>query len=253
MNLAHAVDVDDRRTVHAHELPRVELLFEIVHRLSQEVGSRARRRGDVERGVIVGCFDPIDLVRFDDDRFAAGRHEKTGARGRAVSEELGEPFVHFTAMVGASALRGALERGGETTLFHWLEQVVEGMHIEGPKRIAIVRGHEDDGRNGFRSQKLEESKTVHLGHLDIEKHDVGTSSRYQRGPVDTGAFADHHHVVVSGEHRAQEIARQRLVIDDDDAERRCTAFAHVDSLQGIDSDAKTPPSALARSNFQPSP
>jgi hypothetical protein len=58
---------------------------------------------------------------------------------------------------------------------------------------------------------------------------------------------------VSGEQRAQEIARQRLVVDDDDPELRCFAFVHVDSLKGMDKDAKTPPRAPARSNVQPSP
>jgi hypothetical protein len=64
----------------------------------------------VERHVVVGGFDPIDLVCVDHHRFATDRHEKARARGGSIGEKLGEPLVDFAAMVGASALLGVLER-----------------------------------------------------------------------------------------------------------------------------------------------
>ena len=57
-------------------------------------------------------------------------------------------------------------------------------------------------------------------------------------------FADHADVAVVLQQDADRIARQRLVVDDDDAQQ----LAYATSLHGIDSDARTPPSALVRSN-----
>ena len=58
MDLAHAIQVDDRGAVHAEEALGIEPALELGHRLAQQV----RRAADVERDVVVGGLDPVDLL-----------------------------------------------------------------------------------------------------------------------------------------------------------------------------------------------
>ncbi len=52
-----AIEIDDGRTVDAAEDGWVQVLFEFGYAATQHVGSLS----DVQAGVVVGGFDPIDL------------------------------------------------------------------------------------------------------------------------------------------------------------------------------------------------
>src|SRR5258708_31239187 len=78
VDLPDTIDVDDRRSVNANE-PRVELALDLLHRLAEKMCVGAR----VQRHVIVGSLDPIDLIRVDDDGLVAYGHEKPRA-GRGI-------------------------------------------------------------------------------------------------------------------------------------------------------------------------
>ena len=52
-----AIEVDDGRTVDAAEGGRIKILLQFRYAAAQHVGSLS----DVEAGVVVGGFDPIDL------------------------------------------------------------------------------------------------------------------------------------------------------------------------------------------------
>ena len=57
-----AIEVDDGRTVDAAEDGGVQILLEFRDTAAQHV----RSLGDVEAGVVVGCFDPIDFGYFQE-------------------------------------------------------------------------------------------------------------------------------------------------------------------------------------------
>jgi len=82
MDLADAVDVDDGGAVDAEEVAAVELLFDLIHRLAEEVGGGA----GVQSHVVVGGFDPVDLGGVDDDRFSrAGIRKRVRGTSRSAS------------------------------------------------------------------------------------------------------------------------------------------------------------------------
>ena len=49
-----------------------------------------------------------------------------------------------------------------------LQQVVDGVHIERPHRVLVVRGHEDHHRHAVRADGVDNLEAVHAWHLDIE-------------------------------------------------------------------------------------
>src|SRR5947209_18714648 len=76
VHFADAVEVDDGGSMDAEELARVELLFDVLHRLAEQMRALAGVQGDV----IAGGFDPVDLAGFDDDALSSRRNEEAFRR-----------------------------------------------------------------------------------------------------------------------------------------------------------------------------
>ncbi len=117
------------------------------------------------------------------------------------------------------------------------------MHVEGAQRIRVVRGREDHRHRA--AQQLEHLEAVELRHLHVEEHQVGGQLRDRLHRVEPiAAFGDDRDAGVSAEILAHHRARQRLVVDDDDAKR--IDVAHAGSVvAGNDSSIRqTPPCSL---------
>src|SRR2546423_1880113 len=69
-DLRDAVDVDDRRTVYAHEAPRVEATLDRLHRVAIEVGAPPR----VQPYVIPAGVGPLDAAGGNDEHARPAPH-----------------------------------------------------------------------------------------------------------------------------------------------------------------------------------
>ena len=132
---------------------------------------------------------------------------KTGVRGEAAP--------------GGDVLAGARQRGDEPLLVERLEQVVERADAERVERVPLERGDEDDRRRRRAADGAGDVEPVERRHLDVEEDEVGVLARdrLQRGGA-VVALADEVDVRMRGEERAQPPAGQRLVVDDERADRR---------------------------------
>ncbi len=110
-----------------------------------------------------------------------------------------------------NGLPKALEREG-------LEEVIHGMDLEGTQGEMVIGGSEDHRRSRF--EKLQNFKTVQLGHLDVEKKQIRTEIRagFDCGEA-IGKFAHDLQIGLAGAVFAQELARQFFIVDDQGAHR----------------------------------
>jgi len=135
----NAVYVDDGRTVHPHEQARIQLRFEPVHRLSNEV----RLSADVQADVVASRLAPVDVrdldevdapARLDDEPFARG--DRSGRRRRSRGRRLciWQQAEDMAPDGGRPTLGQVLaregERGAEALGAKRLQQIVERVDLE---------------------------------------------------------------------------------------------------------------------------
>jgi hypothetical protein len=111
-----------------------------------------------------------------------------------------------------------------------LQQVVDRVHLESLQRIGVVGGGENDRRRlGEFLQMLRNLDAVDFRHADVEQHDVGIHRRNQFERVAAviglaGDFERNFQRAVT-QQIAQTVARRRLVIDHQHAQRLQIAHA----------------------------
>jgi hypothetical protein len=111
------------------------------------------------------------------------------------------------------------------------------VHLEGADRMVGVGGDEHRRRRPRGTELLEQVEAVDLRHLDVEEEYVGPRARDRLDSLGPAALADDLDLGIGGEQQAHDLARERLVVDDEDLE------AHDARLHGIVTDARTPPSS----------
>ena len=89
------------------------------------------------------------------------------------------------------------------------------MQLECSNRVLLIRGRENDFGQPFHSDGFEDSETIHLRHLHIEKNEIGISFS-DRGDslFAICAFADDLNLVIVAQHSANEFPRERFILDD---------------------------------------
>ena len=149
------------------------------------------------------------------------RHRRRAGRGRPLGQvggqrrqlvrQLAEPPL-------ADPPLGPLERVAQPIVRERLQHVVDGLHVEGARRVLAERRHEDDCRPGV-VDHLGDADAGHLRHLDVEEEDVRPVLGDQLGHLARiAAFDDRGDVGVGLDERADHPPRQRFVVDDQDAE-----------------------------------
>jgi hypothetical protein len=99
-----------------------------------------------------------------------------------------------------------------------LEQVVERPRVEGPQRVLVEGGDEDDHRHAGDADLAHHREAVHLGHLHVEQHEVGRVRADRRdGLASVRALAHQRDVGIVVQQPAHPRAGQRLVVDDERA------------------------------------
>src|SRR5580698_5201366 len=103
-----AIQVDDGRTVDAAKDGRIKILFEFGYAAAQHVGSLS----DVQAGIVVGGFDPIDLG---------------GSQERDTAGALDDEAIQFSWEIFASfnLLFRTVEGEVEAGVVEWLQEIVE--------------------------------------------------------------------------------------------------------------------------------
>ncbi len=108
---------------------------------------------DVKRHVVVGRFNPVDVGPIDhDDALAAADGDATGRPGPGpqLLQQRGQPIA---ALPPAQAVLRASQRQLEPLACERLQQVVDRMEIERPKRVSIEGRDENHCRQLVRRQR----------------------------------------------------------------------------------------------------
>src|SRR5436189_4343154 len=90
MHLLHAVDVHYRGAMHAYEAIGIKIGFDLSHAAPQQV----RLSGRVQRHVVIGRFDPVDVLGPDEQHLLAVAHEKSR---HTLARRLAFPRLLFRA------------------------------------------------------------------------------------------------------------------------------------------------------------
>src|SRR5882672_3707042 len=204
-------DPDEQASVRAHEVAR-ELLFRSAQRLVDELLAASVADGHVL------------LVRA----------KKADVRDQNQLEVVAHPHRHVLARrerllrrrelleLRRAQSRRVLERLLEPLAPHRLEQIADGLRLEGLQRVLVVCRGEHDGRRLLeRSEMARHLDAGEAGHADIEQHDRGLEPRDELQRLDTRRAA-------AGDAPARELADQpldplpgrQLVVDDQHAEGR---------------------------------
>ena len=121
---------------------------------------------------------PLQVLRGGLERFQQGRQ----ARGQVA----GLPAFHLVL--------GPLEGFLEAFPVEGLQQVIEGVHLEGAQGVVVV--------GGASVHSAQHGEAVHLGHLHVEEQQVRRvllDGGHSLAPI--GALADNLDVAVGGEQR----------------------------------------------------
>ena len=107
------------------------------------------------------------------------------------------------------------------------------MDLERLDRVLVVGGDEDDQRHPVPAHLLDHLEAVGAGHLNVEEHQVrGEAADGVDGLAAVAALADDLDVGLGREEAGHALARQRLVIDDQRAERLHAAPADTCGAEG---------------------
>ena len=120
------------RPVGPYEFPWVELIFEALNRLPQNV----RSSRCVNNDIFVGCLNPDNFVHgHEEDAFVI------------FNREPGEPWTAEGGWDrGVQSPNRSLDRCREALLIEWLAEVVNGLDFEGSHCIFAVTRYEDKER-----------------------------------------------------------------------------------------------------------
>jgi hypothetical protein len=174
-NLANAVHVDDGRAVNADKVARIELIDEGLHGLADVVGFA----GDVESSVVSFCADPVDIGDLDEENAAThGDGETLGIVGlRATAVEQREETLGCVLVLAASAsIAGSAKSAGEAIGLEGLEEIVDGVGVEGLESVFVICGDEDGDGHLVGADGFDDTEAIHLGHLYVEKDKVGVGA-----------------------------------------------------------------------------
>ena len=99
-----------------------------------------------------------------------------------------------------------------------LQEVVDGVDLEGAQRVAVERRDEDDGRRRSAFQHAQDAEAVEAGHLDVQEQEIRTQVIDRLDCLESVlALRDDLDLVFPGQLLPDPLARQRLVVHENRA------------------------------------
>ena len=158
-------------------------------------------------------------------------HPNVEASQRLVaSSRRRESFGHRVRVPPPDLLTHPVQRLAEPFGAEGLQEIIEGLHFERRDSVLVESRREDHMRT--MDDVPEHLEAIALGHLDVQKQQVrpeGVDGAHGRRPIARLAGnGDPRHM---GQQVPQLLARQRLVVRDDGADKRRLAL-HASRLAG---------------------
>src|ERR1700761_3077809 len=114
---------------------------------------------EVQRGIIIGSFDPVDFGERDEGDLAGRLDGESVEIARVILAEF-------------DLLLCAREGEIKTRVVKGLQEIVERSGLESAKCVLIIRSDEDDGRREVGAQEFNDVEAVALWHLHVEEEEV---------------------------------------------------------------------------------
>nr|WP_293461745.1 hypothetical protein [Phenylobacterium sp.] len=220
------LDADDGRAVDADEPLGVELGDGPGQRLPDE---RRSAVGGVEADVVALGIDQEHAVGADPHprpvpeapELLHIRRRFGGGLGAEVLQDLRQLGDALLGVAGPQLGAGAAKGGAQPGETHRLQQIGRRPAvIPGLEGVMVEGGDEDHDGWRKRVEPSAELEPVQLGHLDVEQQHIGL----QGGDAGQGVgpavgLAQKPHAGHLAQHQRQPPAGQRLVVDDEDAQR----------------------------------
>src|SRR6202522_1485510 len=215
-NLANAGTVHDGRFPHADEVVWRQLLLQVCQGFPQQVTVA----GGVYAGIVSRGFDPQNVGNGDKENPLLVLHHKAFQRAETSEglEQWFETSICFPALFEDLV---CVNQGlGKSLLIVRFQEVVNGVHFECTNGVHIVSGDKDIYGSAAIHwlHILDDSKTIQVRHLHIEKNDVGAKFIDLLHRADSvRRLAYNFDVVVFGQKAADTAPGDRFVIDDEDS------------------------------------
>ena len=231
--LLDALQVDNRRAVHALEHLGVEALFHYLHGGAQDMGFLTC----VDAHVIAGGVDKVDIVDLNPGDAPAvldvqvaiierGPFNAFGLFQDRREDHPGRVFHLFDQIHQFSVLRDnaalmhdlpdPVDRRLQLGIVNRFQKVIQGMGLERFQGILVISGNKNHQRHVITDQRANHVKAVKTRHLDVKQHQVGLlfSDRLDRlAAVGTGG--DDIDILKRLEPHLQPLQRQGFVINQD--------------------------------------
>ena len=160
---------------------------------------------------------------------------------RRPTEMAGQPLERLAQSCArgiVAANREAIERGMQPLGHDRLQQVVDGVHLEGRDGMVLVRGREDD--QGVRRQPFSDLEPAQPRHVDVEEDDVDRVGGELRESLRRVRSAtDDCDAAARLQQASETLERERLVVDEERTQKR----GHAPGLvRGSETVTSVPPS-----------
>src|SRR5215470_2738320 len=215
-NLANAGTVHDSRFAHADEVVWRQFLFQVCQGFPQQVTVF----GGVYAGIVSRGFDPQNVGNGNKENSLLVLHHKAFQRAETPEglEQWFETSICFPALF--ENLKCVNQGLGKSLLIIRFQEIVNSVYFECTNGVRIVSRNEDINGSwaGRWLHIFDDSKTIQIRHLHIEKDDVGMKfSNLLHCTDSVRRLAYNFNIVVFGQIAADTAAGDRFVIDDEDS------------------------------------
>src|SRR5215469_2477316 len=215
-NLANASTVHDGRFPHADEVVGRQLLFQVCQGFPQQMTVS----GGVYAGIVSRGFDPQNVGNGNKEDPLLVLHHKAfqGAETTEGLEQWFETLICFPALF--EDLECVNQGLGKSLLIIRFQEIVNSVHFECTNGMHIMSCDEDINGSGIGGwlHIFDNSKTIQIRHLHIEKNNVGMKFiDLSHRSYSVRRLAYNFNAVVFGQIATDTAPGDRFVIDDEDS------------------------------------
>ena len=127
--------------------------------------------------IVTTGLDPLYFPSFQEQQISFVSEDKAVVICTGLTKERTYLIFFLVPSSLGNALLRPLYAGPKSFPTKRFEQVVYRRYFKGPKRILVMRGHENHKWKSRIGNTFENRKSVATRHLDIEKHEVGVLLR----------------------------------------------------------------------------